>query len=114
MESKERTQFELLKIRRFAPFFWTQFLGAFNDNIFKNALILIIAFQGTRQVAADSHVMINMAAGLLILPFFLFSAIAGEIADKHEKSRLIRYVKLLEIIIMLCAAAAFYVAMLPC
>jgi len=110
MESKERTQFELLKIRRFAPFFWTQFLGAFNDNIFKNALILIIAFQGTRQVAADSHVMINVAAGLLILPFFLFSAIAGEIADKYEKSRLIRYVKLLEIIIMLCAAAAFYVS----
>lgn len=107
MEARERTQFELLRIRRFAPFFWTQFLGAFNDNVFKNALILIIAFHGARQ-APDSHVLINLAAGLLILPFFLFSAIAGEIADKYEKSRLIRRVKILEIVIMLCAAAAFW------
>ncbi|MEN6465828.1 MAG: MFS transporter [Syntrophaceae bacterium] len=107
--TKEESQFGLLKIRRFAPFFWTQFFGAFNDNVFKNALILIIAFQGVRQSPdVDSNVLINMAAGALILPFFLFSALAGDISDKYEKSRLIRCIKLVEIFIMALAAVAFY------
>ncbi len=108
MESNEKSQFGLLTIRRFAPFFWTQFFGAFNDNVFKNALILIIAFQDIHGSEAQSHSLINVAAGLLIVPFFLFSALAGEISDKFEKSRLIRYIKLLEIAIMLCAAFAFF------
>jgi 1-acyl-sn-glycerol-3-phosphate acyltransferase len=108
-KAKEESQFGLLKIRRFAPFFWTQFFGAFNDNIFKNALILIIAYQGVRQLPdTNSNVMINMAAGALILPFFLFSALAGDISDKYEKSSLIRYIKLAEIAIMALAAVAFY------
>ena len=109
IRTKEESQFGLLKIRRFAPFFWTQFFGAFNDNVFKNALILIIAYQGVQQSPdIDANVMINMAAGALILPFFLFSALAGDISDKYEKSRLIRYIKLLEIIIMMLAAVAFF------
>lgn len=105
-------QFELLKIRRFAPFFWTQFLGAFNDNVFKNALVIFIAFQATIS-ATKSDTLINICQGLFILPFFLFSATAGQIADKYEKSHLIRYVKLLEIAIMILAAIAFFLQNVP-
>ncbi|GBC62382.1 MFS transporter [Desulfonema ishimotonii] len=104
----EKSQFGLMTTRRFAPFFWTQFLGAFNDNVFKNALIILIAYQGGRHFALDSNILINLAAGLFILPFFLFSASAGQISDKYEKSMLIRRIKIMEILIMGCAAAAFY------
>ncbi len=98
-------EFTLLKERRFLPFFITQFLGAFNDNVFKNALIILIAFQAANP--AQSNLLINASAGLFILPFFLFSATAGQLADKYEKSHLMRWIKLLEIVIMLGAAAAF-------
>jgi len=91
-------QFSLLGKRRFAPLFWTQFFGAFNDNVYKNALIILIAFQ--LAAGDDGNLLINLAAGLFILPFFLFSATAGQIADKYEKSQLIRGIKLLEIGIM--------------
>lgn len=102
-----KNQFDLLSLRRFAPFFWTQFLGAFNDNVFKNAMIIFIIFQMvTSTEGADS--LVNICQGLFILPFFLFSATAGQIADKFEKSRLIRYVKVLEIVIMIIAAIAFW------
>ncbi len=107
-EEAPRSQFGLLAVRRFAPFFWTQFLGAFNDNVFRNALILVLAFHAG-SAAGNSHTLVNVAAGLFILPFFLFSATAGQIADKMEKSKLIRRVKLFEIAIMVGAAAAFYV-----
>ncbi|MFZ1829277.1 MAG: MFS transporter [Candidatus Competibacteraceae bacterium] len=100
-------EFTLLKDRRFLPFFITQFLGAFNDNVFKNALIILIAFQGATDVA-QSSLLINFSAGLFVLPFFLFSATAGQLSDKYEKSRYIRWVKLLEIVIMIAAAMAFY------
>jgi MFS family permease len=103
-----RSQFGLLRIRRFAPFFWTQFFGAFNDNVFKNALIILIAYQGSRAIEIDSNILINLSAGLFILPFFLFSATAGQLSDKYEKSMMIRRIKFMEIIIMVCAAAAFY------
>jgi 1-acyl-sn-glycerol-3-phosphate acyltransferase len=99
---------QLLSTLRFAPFFWTQFFGAFNDNIFKNALMLMIAFQAGQRLSMASDVVINLAAGLFILPFFLFSATAGQIADKMEKSRLIRRIKLMEIAIMGSAALAFW------
>ncbi len=102
------SQFPLLKQRRFGPFFFTQFLGAFNDNVFKNALLILIAFQVTSLDAAGSNRLITISAGLFILPFFLFSALAGQLADKYEKSRLIRLIKMLEIVIMLCAAAGFW------
>lgn len=99
------SQFSLLKSRRFLPYFITQALGAFNDNLYKNTLLLLIAFGGI--VSTESSALYtNLAAGLFILPFFLFSPIAGQIADKYEKSWLIRQVKLLEIVIMLLGALA--------
>ena len=97
-----------MTVRRFGPFFWTQFMGAFNDNVFKNALLLMVAFQVGRQLSVSSDVIINLAAGVFILPFFLFSATAGQVADRMEKSLLIRRIKALEIAIMACAGIAFY------
>lgn len=101
-------QFSLLRQKRFAPFFWTQFLGAFNDNVYKNALIIFIAFELGSTEGSQGHVMINAAAGLFILPFLLFSATAGQLADKYEKSMLMRRIKLAEIVIMALAAAALW------
>ena len=100
-------QFRLLRQRRFGPFFLTQFLGAFNDNVFKNALIILIAFYRASQTGLSPDVLINLCAGLFILPFFLFSATAGQIADKYEKSLLIRRIKAAEIAIMSLAFAGF-------
>ncbi len=105
---KEKSQFGLLTTKRFAPFFWTQFLGAFNDNVFKNALIILIAYKGASGSGINSNILVNIAAGLFILPFFLFSATAGQISDKYDKSMLIRRIKMAEIIIMAGAAFAFY------
>ncbi len=102
-------EFTLLKQRRFLPFFITQFLGAFNDNVFKNALIILIAFQAAAHDPARANLLINLCAGLFVLPFFLFSATAGQLSDKYEKSRYIRWVKLLEIIIMIGAAVGFMI-----
>ncbi|HEX7111117.1 MAG TPA: MFS transporter, partial [Mizugakiibacter sp.] len=100
-------QFTLLRTRRFAPFFATQALGAFNDNAFRYATLLLVAFQmglSTQQVAVYS----NLGLALFILPFFLFSASAGQLAEKFEKTRLIRYVKLFEIGAMALATLGFY------
>ncbi|MBN8432460.1 MFS transporter [Microbulbifer salipaludis] len=99
------SQSQLLRSRRFLPFFCTQFLGAFNDNVFKNALIVMIAF---RLVASEANFLINLAAGLFILPFFLFSATAGQVADKTDKSILIRRIKLAEIAIAVFGIGALY------
>ena len=108
MEKKQAAgQFELLTQKRFFPFFVTQFFGAFNDNVFKNALIILIAFQGSQFIDADADLLINISAALFILPFFLFSATAGQWIDKYEKSKSIRVIKLLEVIIMSVAAFAF-------
>jgi 1-acyl-sn-glycerol-3-phosphate acyltransferase len=101
-------QFGLLGQKRFGPYFLTQFLGAFNDNVFKNALLLLIAFHAADRFAVSSNTLINLSAGLFILPFFLCSATAGQFADKFEKSTLIRLVKLLEIFIMALAAYALW------
>jgi len=101
------SQFKLLTERRFLPFFITQFLGALNDNVFKNALIILIAFQGSDLIQGDADLLINIAAALFILPFFLFSATAGQWIDKYEKSKSIRMIKMLEIVIMMIAAFAF-------
>jgi MFS family permease len=99
-----RGQFALLGQRRFAPFFATQFLGASNDNIFKYAFTLLVAYHGAHFVALDEGVAINLIAGLFILPFLLFSATSGQIADKVDKARLMRWVKGLEVAIMLAGA----------
>ena len=105
---QERSQFYLLKQQRFAPLFWTQFLGAFNDNVFKSSLLILIAFSASYQVSMEINALNNLAAMLFILPYFLFSALAGEVAEKYEKSFLIRRIKLFEIVIMACAGVAFY------
>jgi 1-acyl-sn-glycerol-3-phosphate acyltransferase len=101
------SQFLLLTQRRFAPFFATQFLGAFNDNVFRNGLIILITFQGVQIAGLNASQLANVAGALFILPFLLFSATAGQLADKYEKSRLFRQIKLLEIVLMLFAASAF-------
>jgi len=104
------SQFELFKTERFRPFFITQFLGAFNDNIFKNALMLLLAFSAVENASeADTSILLNIAAGLFVLPFFLFSATAGQLADKYEKSAIIRKVKLLEIVVMALGSYALFV-----
>lgn len=105
--SEHRSQFQLLTSRRFLPFFATQAFGAFNDNLFKNALLLFIAFGGMAAVD-QTALYTNLAAGLFILPFFLFSPIAGQIADRQEKSQLIRQIKALEVAIMVLAASALF------
>jgi len=101
------SQFRLLGTRRFAPFFATQALGAFNDNVFRNATLMLVGFQIG---LTDSQVTFysNLALALFILPFFLFSASAGQIAEKFEKTRIIRFVKLFEIGAMLLAGIGFY------
>ena len=101
------SQFKLLGSRRFAPFFWTQALGAFNDNAFRNAMLTLVAFQ----MGLPPHevsIYANLAPALFIIPFFLFSATAGQLAEKYEKTRIIRYVKLFEIGAMVLAAIGFY------
>lgn len=105
---KHRPQ-ALITQTRFAPFFWTQGLGALNDNLFKTALITQVAFHGQSLTHLDSSTLTTLLPGLFILPFFLFSASAGQLADKYEKSRMIRLVKRLEIAIMLFASVGFMV-----
>ena len=90
------------------PLFLTQFLGAFNDNLFKSALVTLITFDLAAKYGLNAQLLITVVAGLFILPFFLFSSLAGQISDKYEKSRLIRIIKLVEIILMLLTAAAFH------
>ncbi|MBK7327228.1 MAG: MFS transporter [Propionivibrio sp.] len=102
------SQFALLRSRRFGPFFGTQFLGAFNDNLYKNALVVLLTFQATQWTAMKPELLANLAAGIFILPFFLFSATAGQLADKYDKARLARLVKVLEIVIMVVAGAGFW------
>ena len=107
MASGQHSQFSLLRQRRFAPFFTTQLLGAFNDNVFRNATIVLITSQlGLSTDQASLYT--NLAPALFILPFFLFSALAGQFAEKYEKTRLIRWIKLFEIVAMSIAAWGFY------
>ncbi|WP_257288309.1 MFS transporter [Endozoicomonas sp. SESOKO2] len=100
----QQSQLALLGKKRFLPFFLTQFLGAFNDNLYKNSLLLMAAFAAAESLPFNSDLYINLAAGLFILPFFLFSSAAGQICDKYEKSMIIRRIKLLEIVIMAVAS----------
>ncbi len=104
----DSSQYSLLGQRRFAPFFLTQFLGALNDNIFRNGLVILVTFQGVLVAGMDPGMLANVAGALFILPFFLFSATAGQLADKYEKSMLMRRIKMLEIALMTIAAAAFF------
>jgi 1-acyl-sn-glycerol-3-phosphate acyltransferase len=104
----QHSQFQLMRERRFAPFFWTQFLGAANDNVYKNALVIFVAFQAAALTTLSANDLVNIAAAAFIAPFVLLSATAGQVADKYEKSRLIRIIKLFEIAIMILGAVGFY------
>ena len=102
-------QFDLLKQRRFGPFFGVQFLGAMNDNVFKQALVILLAYQTASFTSLSTDVLQNLAQALFILPFFLFSATAGQIADKYEKSRLITLTVTLELACMAMGAVGFFI-----
>ena len=106
------SQFALLGSRRFAPFFATQSLGAFNDNAFRNALVVLVGYHMGLDVQAVGFYS-NVAPALFILPFFLFSASAGQLAEKYEKTRIIRWVKLFEIAAMTLAAVGFFLKSIP-
>lgn len=108
----KHSQFQLFKKRFFASYFTTQALGAFNDNLFKNAIIMLITFQAVT-AESNTNLLNNLAAGLLIVPFVLFSSLAGQFAEKYEKSMLIRRIKLVEIAIMLFGALGFYLGSVP-
>ena len=107
----QHSQFSLLGSRRFLPFFLTQLLGAFNDNIFKQSLILAILYKLSS--SADSSLLVNLCALLFILPFFLFSALGGQFGEKFAKDSLIRAIKFAEILIMLAGAAGVLLGNLP-
>lgn len=107
------TQFALFKYKRFSAMFATQFLGAFNDNVFKQGLILVLTFMAAAKLGVRVSLLNNLAAMLFVLPFFLFSALAGQIADKYEKSWLTRLIKILEIVIMVVAAFGFVFEIYP-
>ena len=103
----QHSQFSLLTQRRFAPFFWTQFLGAFNDNVFKIALITILTYDAIHWTNLDVGMLNQLIPGLFILPFLLLSATSGQLADKFEKAGMARNIKLLEIVIMIIAATGW-------
>jgi 1-acyl-sn-glycerol-3-phosphate acyltransferase len=97
----------IFRERGFWPFFYTQFFGAFNDNVFKNAIGILIAYKAYSIGGISPEQMVSLSGGIFILPFFLFSAIAGQLADKYPKPRLIRFVKALEIAIMILGMVGF-------
>jgi hypothetical protein len=106
-------QFELLKTKRFLPFFITQFLGAFNDNVFKNAIAVLIGYEIFANDPDAANLWVNIALALFIFPFFIFSGTAGQLSDKYDKSKIMQWVKLMEIFIMLIATFALYTKSVP-
>lgn len=102
------SQFSLLTTRRFLPLFLAQFLGALNDNIFRFALVIFITFTLAERSPLPASLLVVASGGIFILPFFLFSAFAGQFADKFEKARLIRIIKFAEILIMALGAIGFW------
>ncbi len=99
----------LLKTRRFLPLFLTQFLGAFNDNVLKNALVMLIAFKAAGESGGNAQILVTMAGALFIAPYFFFSATAGQLADKYDRAKMARITKIAEIIFMGLAAVGFYI-----
>src|SRR5438270_12058154 len=100
------TQVRLLGARRFVPLFATQTLGAFNDNLFKSAFVMLVTYGTTMQSRIDPGLLAALAGGALIAPYFLFSATAGELADRYERARLLQILKAAELIAVFGAAAA--------
>jgi len=103
-----QNQTNIFKGKRFLPLFITQFFGAFNDNAFKNAFLIWFTYDIANYHGLNASIMVTLAAGLFILPFFLFSATAGQVADKYEKSWLTQKIKQVEIVLMLACAAFFF------
>ncbi|WP_028228920.1 MFS transporter [Paraburkholderia ferrariae] len=101
------SQFALLGERRFAPFFWTQFLGAMNDNVFKIGFTSLVTYQAARFSGVDPKTVAFLISAIFIAPFVLFSATSGQVADKYDKATLMRWVKTFEIAVMLIGAAGF-------
>lgn len=102
-----QSQWPLLSTKRFLPLFLTQFLGTLNDHVFRNALIILITYQLMGNTSVSPQIMVALAAAIFILPFFLFSAIAGQLADKWNKVKLISIIKFIEILLMGSAALGF-------
>lgn len=107
LRMREANQYRLLGERRFLPFFITQACGAFNDNLLKNVLVILVTYQSARWSRLAPELLTNVAAGLFILPFVLFSGIAGQLGERFDKARILKCIKALEIAIMLVAAAGF-------
>ncbi|HZP94037.1 MAG TPA: MFS transporter [Burkholderiales bacterium] len=103
----ESSQFRLIAERRFGPFFATQLLGAFNDNLYKNALVILVTYQAAAWTSMNPALLANGAAGLFILPYVILSAFAGQLADKLDKSLLIKAIKAAEVLIMALAGVGF-------
>ncbi len=105
-----KPKYDILTKRRFFPLFVTQFFGAFNDNLMRNGLVTLITFKivSAEALGADPKILATIAAVLLIAPYIFFSGLAGELADKYERSSLMRYTKIFEIFVMLAAGYGFY------
>lgn len=106
-------QFALFRSRNFMPLFLTQFLGAFNDNFFKSAMVILITYRLAESSGLDARILVTVAAGVFILPFFIFSASAGQLADKYERSWLVQIIKIAEVVIMSGAAVGFFLESIP-
>jgi 1-acyl-sn-glycerol-3-phosphate acyltransferase len=109
LENLLSSQFSLLSQKRFGPFFWTQFLGAANDNVFKVAFTVLVTYKASEWGGIDPAQAAFLIGAIFILPFVFLSATSGQLADKYEKGRLMRFVKTLEIVIMALAAFGFLV-----
>jgi acyl-[acyl-carrier-protein]-phospholipid O-acyltransferase/long-chain-fatty-acid--[acyl-carrier-protein] ligase len=107
------SQFALMGTRRFLPLFITQFLGAFHDNLFKNALVVLILYGGVVRASEHEYLLATLATGIFILPFVLFSAGGGQLADKYPKERVMRVIKLAEIGIAFLGSAALLSGSIP-
>ncbi|HTE42744.1 MAG TPA: MFS transporter, partial [Steroidobacteraceae bacterium] len=105
---EQGSQWKLLSERRFAPFFVAQALAAFNDNLFKNVLVLLATFRTSDYTTLAPELLSNLAAGLFILPYVLFSGIAGQLADRYDQTQVLKVVKATEIVIMCVAAFGFW------
>jgi MFS family permease len=112
-QEAHESQFRLLGQRRFAPFFWTQFLGAMNDNVFKIGFTSLVTYQAARFSGVDPKTAAFLISAIFILPFVLLSATSGQIADKYDKAMLTRFVKSFEIVVMLIGGAGFWLHSAP-
>ncbi len=106
-------QFKLLRQRRFAPFFWTQFTNAGNDNLLKFAFTMLVTYRAQAQTGLPAGLMVNLIAALYVLPFVLLSATAGQLADKMDMGVIMRRIKTFEVVIMLAALWGFFTVNVP-